>query len=273
LLVCATIILIQILLFPNLEKLSTLNGVGILNMSVCVIVVLVVSFAKIAQNPGLLFAGFISYKLFDWRGALVANNICIFTMATLMVPSIFSEMKDKGRFGDLSRLVFASTASLKVAFALIAFFAFQEDTEDVVTLNIDNVTVRNMVSISVVFDKLVTTPSLLYPVGLQIESMLPKPEAKALKGLYTNFNRLIIFTVLLAICIALAMSVSNFAIFSSLVGSILYIPILYIFPVVLWNILASQKPKSDMAQGLWIIVTSAVSLVGGVYQNLSIIGG
>merc|ERR1719419_1960737 len=135
------------------------NGVGIVNVSVCVIVVLVVSFAEIAQNPGSLWAGFTSYKIFDWRGALVANNMCIFSMSTLTAPTIFCEMKDKLRFGDLSQLVYGSTATLKVAFALIAFFAFQEDTEDAVTLNIGSGTVRNMVSISVVLDKLVTSPS------------------------------------------------------------------------------------------------------------------
>jgi len=267
LLVCATIILMEALLLPNLDKLSWLNRLGLLNVLFCIVTVLVVSMAKIVRYPGLLWAGFTSYKIFDWRGAFVANNISIFMMACVLVPSIFCEMKDKFKFDELSRLVYITIVICQQAFAFIAFFAFQEDTADAVILNIDSLSVRMVVSITIVVDQLVTTPSVLYPVRLQIESILPYPKTKTTVVL-TYFYRSVNTTVLLAICIALAISVPNFAVLASITGSILYTTLIYILPVVCWQLLTRNKSMLDMAKGSWIIVTSVVSLVGGVCQNI-----
>jgi len=272
LLVCGIIIIIQVLLFPSLDKLSWLNGLGLLNALVCVISVLVVSFIKIIKYPELLTAGFTSYKIFDWRGALISYNIYIFSMSTVMVPSIFCEMKDKDRFNQLSRWIYITIVPFKLAFTLIAFFAFQRDTADAVTLNIESVTIRRLVSITIVVDKLLTTPLFLYPVRLQIESILPKPKAKTIVKIILEYlYRSVILTILLGICISVALIVPNFAILTSLLGSIPVVILVLILPVVFWQILTRNKSKLDMAMGLWIIFTSAVSLVGGVYPNLQMI--
>jgi len=272
LVVCAAVILILIVLFPNMDKLSLLNGLGILNVMICAIAVLIVSVRKIIRHPADLAAGFTSYKFFDWRGAFVAYNIFTFTMATVILPSLFCEMKEKSRFKELSRVVYITVATFKIAFAFVAFFAFQGDTADVVTLNIASVTVRMVVSISIVVDKLLTTPLILYPLRLQIEFLLPQPKVIVASRIVVAYLwRSMISTVLLALCIAAAISVPNFAILSSLAGSVFYTTLLYIMPVVFWLIITRDKSKLDIAKGLWIILISVVALLGGVYQNTLII--
>jgi len=273
LLICATIMYILILLFPNLDKMSWLNGLGLLNVLVCAIAVIIVSLVKIIRYPGMLAAGFISYKIFEWRGVFVAYNIFTFTMGTILVQSVFCEMKDKFRFDELSRLVYITIVTLKLVFTLTAFFAFQGDCRDAVTLNIENDTVRMVVTISIVADKFLTTPLGLYPLRLQIESILPKPKIKMARKIFSYFYRLVIPIAILAVSIALSLSVPNFAILTSLAGSAFFAILLYILPVVFWYLLIRNKSKLDIAKGLWIIVISTLSLVGGMYQNLQIIQG
>jgi len=85
-----------------MDEMAWLNGLGLLNAVICAIAICVVSLIKIFHNREELTAGFLSYKIFDWRGSLIAYNIYVFSMGSLMVPAVFCEMKEKSRFKELS---------------------------------------------------------------------------------------------------------------------------------------------------------------------------
>lgn len=193
-------------------------------------------------------------------------------MGSLLVPAVFCEMKEKSRFNELSRWVYITVGASKLAFTLLAFFAFQDRTADAVSLNIEALSTRTVVSVSIVVDKLLTTPLILYTPRLQLEAFLPKPKNNpALAPILTYFYRFLVSSFLLAISIALAIAIPNFAIFSSLMGSLFGMSFIYILPVVFWLRLAKEKSKFDIVLGLWIIFTASVSLVGGLYQNVIVI--
>jgi len=268
----AGILLIIIIALPNLDKMAWLNLLGIINVFICAFTICVFSVMKIMYQPEELAAGFVSYKFFDWRGMLVAYNICAFSMGTLLVSTFFCEMKEQHRFNELSRLVYITVGTSKLVFTFIAFFAFQGVTADSVSLNIKSYIGSAVVSISIVVDKLVTTPLILYPPRLELEALFPKPENNScLKLIFTCLYRFIVATFLLAICIALAVIIPNFAIFVSLTGSIFVMTFICILPVMFWLRLTKKKSRLDKIMGFWILLTSSLSMLGGTYQNLLII--
>jgi len=163
--------------------------------------------------------------------------------------------------------VYITVGASKLVFTFLSFYAFQGKTADAVSLNIQVYSVRTLVSVSIVIDKLVTTPLFLYSPRLQLEAMLPMPKSKLAKEVL----RVGVSIFLLAVCVVLAMAIPNFAIFSSFVGSVFGMIFIFILPVVFWFRLTKKKSRLDIVLGLWIILTSLASVVGGFYQNLLVI--
>ncbi|KAE8008897.1 hypothetical protein FH972_005367 [Carpinus fangiana] len=125
-----------------------------------------------------------------------------------MVLPLESEMKDKDKFGKVLALTMAFISLMYGGFGALGYFAFGEETKDMITANLGAGLVSTLVKLGLCVNLFFTLPIMMNPVYEIVER-------RFWGGTYCLWLRwLLVFFVSLV-----ALSVPNFADFLSLVGS------------------------------------------------------
>lgn len=125
-----------------------------------------------------------------------------------MALPLESEMKDKDKFGKVLALTMAFIALMYGGFGAFGYFAFGEDTKDMITANLGGGFVSTLVKLGLCVNLFFTLPIMMNPVYEIVER-------RFWGGTYCLWLR----WLLVVLVSLVALSVPNFADFLSLVGS------------------------------------------------------
>jgi len=268
----ALIVLLLVVAVPNLKDMSWLSAVGILNNVVCVVTILLISVREIFRNPRAILSGLSVYPFFIAEGVFLTLPMYLASMGAMFaVPSVYFEMQDKRRFARLMELVYFVVLVGKLIFTITAFAAFQSNTRDIISLNVESYIGRAIISVSIVIDKLLTLPLVIYSTRREIETEVLSYicDCTWLNGHVLNLTiRFVVTSVILTLSVTLAMLISNFAVLMSLAGTVLGFTISMIVPTVGWYKLASRKSAYDLFCAAVICLISSFGIVAGLYSNI-----
>ncbi|KAM3362861.1 amino acid transporter AVT3B-like [Capsicum galapagoense] len=147
-------------------------------------------------------------------------GVAVYTFEAIgMVLPLESETRDKDKFGKILGLSVAFVAFLNSAFGALGYLAFGEETKDIITTNFGKGLVSSLVQIGLCIDLFLALPLMMNPV---YEVM----ERRFCEGRYCLWLRwLVVLTVPLV-----ALTVPNFADFTSLVGSSVCVVLGFVLP-------------------------------------------
>lgn len=175
-----------------------------------------------------------------------------------MVLPLESEMKDKDKFGKVLALTMAFISFMYGGFGALGYFAFGEETKDMITANLGAGLVSTLVKLGLCVNLFFTLPIMMNPVYEIVER-------RFWGGTYCLWLRwLLVFLVSLV-----ALSVPNFADFLSLVGSGVCCALGFVLPS-LFHLLVF---KDEMGWKVWsvdvaIVVLGIVLGVSGTWYAL-----
>lgn len=136
-----------------------------------------------------------------------------------MVLPLESEMKNKNKFGRILSITVAFIALMFVSFGVLGYFAFGDETRDIITTNLGQGWLSGMVQLGLCLNLFFTFPLMMNPVFEVFERMF-------CEGRYTLWVR---WGMVLVVSLV-ALLVPNFADFLSLVGSSVCIVLGFVLP-------------------------------------------
>ncbi|CAH9089997.1 unnamed protein product [Cuscuta europaea] len=147
-----------------------------------------------------------------------------------MVLPLESETEDKGKFGRVLGLSMALISMMYGVFGILGYFAFGDETKDIITTNLGRGLVSSLVQIGLCVNLFFTFPLMMNPVYEVLER-------RFCEGKYSLWLRW--FGVFVVSLVALA--VPNFADFLSLVGSSVCIVLGFVLPALFHLIVFKQE--------------------------------
>lgn len=165
-----------------------------------------------------------------------------------MILPLESETKDKDKFGKVLGLCMAFISLLYGSFGVLGYFAFGEETKDIITTNLGQGWVSTLVQLGLCVNLFFTLPLMMNPVYEVIER-------RFCGSRYCLWQR---WVVVLGVSL-MALLVPNFADFLSLVGSSVCIVLGFVLPA-LFHLLVFKEEMS------WIgmVLDGAIVVLGGV---------
>ncbi|KAK4347565.1 hypothetical protein RND71_033904 [Anisodus tanguticus] len=175
-----------------------------------------------------------------------------------MVLPLESETRDKDKFGKILALAMAFISLMFGAFGVVGYFAFGEDTKDIITTNLGLGLLSTFVQIGLCINLFISFPLMMNPV---YEIM----ERRFCEGRYCLWLR---WLVVLAVTFV-ALVVPNFADFLSLVGSSVCIVLGFVLPALFhWIVFKDELRWHGLALDAAFIVMGTVFAVYGTYYSL-----
>lgn len=176
-----------------------------------------------------------------------------------MVLPLESEAKDKNKFGKILGLSMTFISLMYGAFGVLGYFAFGEDTKDIITNNLGQGLISMVVQLGLCVNLFFTFPLMMNPVYEVVER-------RFYQGSYCLWLR---WAVVLAVSLV-ALLVPNFADFLSLVGSSVCILLGFVLPA-LFHIIVFKESLSWiwMAKDGGIVVLGIVLAVSGTWSSLN----
>lgn len=175
-----------------------------------------------------------------------------------MVLPLESETRDKDKFGKILGLAMAFISLMFGAFGILGYFAFGEDTKDIITTNLGQGLLSSLVQIGLCINLFLTFPLMMNPV---YEVM----ERRFCEGSYCLWIR---WLVVLAVTFV-ALVVPNFADFLSLVGSSVCIILGFVLPALFHLIVFKDELSwNGLAFDSALIVMGTVFAVYGTSSSL-----
>ncbi|KAJ4966809.1 hypothetical protein NE237_018658 [Protea cynaroides] len=175
-----------------------------------------------------------------------------------MVLPLESETRNKEKFGRTLGLSMAFIALMYASFGALGYFAFGDETKDIITTNLGKSLLSNFVQLGLCVNLFFTFPLMMNPVYEVFER-------RFCQGQYCLWQRWI---VVLAVSL-LALSVPNFADFISLVGSSVCVILGFVLPA-LFHLMVF---KDEMGYGglildAVIIAIGLIIAVSGTWSSL-----
>ncbi|KAK9287161.1 hypothetical protein L1049_015572 [Liquidambar formosana] len=165
-----------------------------------------------------------------------------------MVLPIESEMKEKEKFGKILGWAMAFITLMYGGFGVLGYFAFGEETKDMITANLGKGLVNTLVQLGLCINLYFTFPLMMNPVYELVER-------RFCGGRYCLWLR----WVLVLVVSLVALTVPNFTDFMSLVGSSVCCALAFVFPA-LFHLLVF---KDEMGwKGLFLDVAFVVLGIG-----------
>ncbi|XP_015070467.1 amino acid transporter AVT3B [Solanum pennellii] len=175
-----------------------------------------------------------------------------------MVLPLEAETKDKAKFGKILGFSMALISLLYGAFGVLGYFAFGEETKDIITTNLGQGLLSSLVQIGLCINLFFTFPLMMNPVYEVVER-------RFCEGSYCVWIRWIMVLVVTFV----ALFVPNFADFLSLVGSSVCIILGFVLPALFHLIVFKDELRwHGLACDGAIIVVAAVFSVYGTYSSL-----
>ncbi|KAK3023423.1 hypothetical protein RJ639_042811 [Escallonia herrerae] len=165
-----------------------------------------------------------------------------------MVLPLESEMKDRNKFGKILGLSMAFISLMFGGFGALGYFAFGEETKDIITTNLGQGLLSKFVQLGLSVNLFFTFPLMMNPVYEVVER-------RFWGGRYCLWLRWVVVLVVSLV----ALLVPNFADFLSLVGSSVCVVLGFVLPA-LFHLLVH---KEEMGWG-WLALDGAVIVLGVV---------
>lgn len=175
-----------------------------------------------------------------------------------MVLPLESEIRDKDKFGITLALAMAFISLMFGSFGVLGYFAFGEDTRDIITTNMGSGLLSTFVQLGLCVNLFFSFPLMMNPVYEVVER-------RVCEGRYTLWLRWLMVLVLTFI----ALLVPNFADFLSLVGSSVCVVLGFVLPALFhW-----MAHKEDMGWKGWlwdalVVVIGFVIALFGTWSSL-----
>ncbi|XP_009762702.1 amino acid transporter AVT3C-like [Nicotiana tabacum] len=175
-----------------------------------------------------------------------------------MVLPLEAEMKDKEKFGKILGLSMAFISLMYGSFGVLGYFAFGEETKDIITTNLGRGLLSTLVQIGLCINLFFTFPLMMNPV---YEVM----ERRFCEGRYCFWLRWIVVLVVTLV----ALMVPNFADFLSLVGSSVCIVLGFVLPA-LFHLIVFKKELGWLGLALdsALVLMGAVLAIYGTYSSM-----
>lgn len=173
-----------------------------------------------------------------------------------MVLPIESETQEREKFGKVLALAMASISLMYGGFGALGYFAFGEDTKDIITANLGTGLVSFLVQLGLCVNLFFTFPLMMNPVYEVVERRL-------YNGRYCLWLRwLLVLTVILV-----ALLVPNFTDFLSLVGSSVCCGLGFVLPA-LFHLMVFKEEMGwgGVSLDVGIVVVGVVLGVSGTWQ-------
>ncbi|XP_047314900.1 amino acid transporter AVT3C-like [Impatiens glandulifera] len=175
-----------------------------------------------------------------------------------MVLPLESETRDKQKFGKVLGISMASISLIYGSFGALGYFAFGEETNDIITTNLGKGWISSGVQIGLCVNLFFTFPLMMNPVYEVVERRL-------CEGRYCVWVR---WVVVLGVSMV-ALTVPNFADFLSLVGSSVCIVLGFVLPALFHLIVYKEEMGfGGMVKDGGIVVLGIVLGVSGTWSSL-----
>ncbi|KAA8535919.1 hypothetical protein F0562_028397 [Nyssa sinensis] len=176
-----------------------------------------------------------------------------------MALPLESEMKDKNKFGKVLGLTMLFTALLYGAFGALGYFAFGENTQDIITANLGKGLLSNLVQLGLCVNLFFTFPLMMNPVYEVVER-------RFWDGMYCLWMRwLLVLGVILV-----ALFIPNFADFLSLVGSSICCTLGFVLPALFhYMVFKEEMGWKGVVSDLGIIILGVALGVSGTWYSLA----
>lgn len=175
-----------------------------------------------------------------------------------MVLPLESEAKDKDKFGKVLGLSMAFISVMYGGFGALGYFAFGEETKDIITTNLGQGLLSTLVQLGLCINLFFTFPLMMNPVYEVVER-------RFCDGAYTIWLR---WLVVLGVSLV-ALMVPNFADFLSLVGSSVCCVLGFVLPALFHlMVFKSHLSRKGIALDVALIVLGLVFAVSGTWSSL-----
>jgi len=194
------------------------------------------------------------------------------------------EMEEKHRVNSLLMLGHAIALVGKLTFMVSVFYTYQEDTQEIAILNVENSSLKTVLAVCIVVDKLVTIPLWIYPNKCELHAFLRnvfqtyggtklghKFHNKPQPNVGTKFEHLIRTilaitesSLLLTPSLLMTVFFPRYWEYSVLIGCLIGTPLTLIFPNIQWYFLAKHKPIWKQLLALGIALLGTVFMIGGL---------
>ncbi|KAJ8428938.1 hypothetical protein Cgig2_009809 [Carnegiea gigantea] len=155
-----------------------------------------------------------------WSVFFYCVGVCTYAFEGIgMILPLESEAKDKKNFGKTLGLSMGIISLLYATFGALGYFAFGDETKDIITTNIGSGLLSTLVQLGLCINLFFTFPLMMNPVYEVLERRFTE-------GRYSLWVR---WLMVLGVAL-LALLVPNFADFLSLVGSSVCIALGFVFP-------------------------------------------
>uniref|UniRef100_A0A5B7ALM0 Putative proton-coupled amino acid transporter 3-like n=1 Tax=Davidia involucrata TaxID=16924 RepID=A0A5B7ALM0_DAVIN len=176
-----------------------------------------------------------------------------------MTLPLESEMKDKNKFGKVLCLTMLFTALLYGSFGALGYFAFGENTRDIITANLGNGLLSNLVQLGLCVNLFFTFPLMMNPVYEVVER-------RFWDGRYCLWMR---WLFVLAVSLV-ALLVPNFADFLSLVGSSICCTLCFVLPALFhFQVFKEEMGWKRLVSDVGIIILGVALGVSGTWYTLA----
>jgi len=265
------ICIFEVVIFPDTKWLSWASSIGVVNTWVCCAVLAIVLVDLIPRYPSL-WSSFTSYTIFEVEGFFLGCNtllVSFYTSQTL--PSIYMEMQEKDRADDMLLRGHLIPLVTKLVLMITVFYAYQDDTEEIAIWNVENFTLRTILAVCIVVDKLVTIPLWLYPNRCELHTFFENQlEPDVWKHLVQNrFIGWMLPTIegviLLIPSFSLSLLVPNYWTYTVLFGCVFITPQTLTLPTIQWLILTKKKPILKQLLAFVICLFGIVISIGGLF--------
>ncbi|KAI9077364.1 hypothetical protein K1719_040677 [Acacia pycnantha] len=175
-----------------------------------------------------------------------------------MVLPLESEAKDKEKFGRVLGMGVTVISLLFGAFGALGYFAFGNETKDIITTNLGLGLVSTLVQLGLCINLFFTFPLMMNPVYEVVERRLCDSR-------YCLWLR---WLMVLGVSLV-ALSVPNFADFLSLVGSGVCVVLGFVFPAMFYYLVFKEELgwRSVIGNGA-IVVFGLIMAIAGTWSSL-----
>ncbi|GAB2282902.1 Amino acid transporter avt3c [Dionaea muscipula] len=194
-----------------------------------------------------------------WKVLFYCVGVCVYAFEGVgMVLPLESEARERDKFGATLGLSFGFISLLFGVFGALGYFAFGDETKDIITSNIGAGLLSTIVQLGLCVNLFFTFPVMMHPVYDAVERWLAG-------GRYCLWLR---WVMVLGVSLV-ALLVPNFTDFLSLVGSSVCISLGFVLPA-LFHLLVykAEMGKARMMLDGAIMVLGIVLAISGTWAAL-----
>ncbi|GMY14516.1 amino acid transporter AVT1D-like [Fagus crenata] len=256
--ITSTLIILPTVWLRNLSLLSYLSGGGVV---ASILVVLCLLWVGVVDQVGFHQSG----TALDLANLSVTIGIFGFTYSGHSVfPNIYTSMKEPAKFPSVLIISFVFCFIMCTGVAICGFLIFGDSVESQFTLNMPREYVASKIAVwTMVVNPLTKYALNLTPITLSLEELLPEAQLRSYSVV------LLIRTILVFSTLVVALTFPYFAIVMALIGSLLAMLIVLIFPCACYlSLLRGKLTKLQIANCTLIIIVGVVCSCIGTYSAI-----